>query len=150
MNRKRIAILLLALTVTTSVAKPIETKANPQEVVQQSVEMAPSLGPLAPIVVAGGLVIASGLVIYEMVKIPRLPDKGNPNSRAIKYHPITKEPIQYRYYDNDGNTRLDIDLTDHGKPEYHPHVPHRHTYENGSRMPGQEMTDVEKDFYLGN
>ncbi len=52
---------------------------------------------------------------------------------------------QIRFYDDDKNVKLDIDMTDHGHPKAHPIVPHAHDWKNGERAKiGRELTEEEK------
>ena len=46
--------------------------------------------------------------------------------------------IQERYYDENGEAKMDVDYTNHGNPKRHPKVPHRHRWVNGRRMKTDE------------
>lgn len=54
--------------------------------------------------------------------------------------------VRRRLYDNEGNVKVDIDLTDHGSPKSHPIVPHAHDWAKGNRNEEmRELTAEEKE-----
>lgn len=65
-----------------------------------------------------------------------LPVKSKPNSKSVRYS--NGEKIQERYYDENGEAKMDVDYTNHGNPKRHPKVPHRHRWINGRRMKTDE------------
>ena len=65
-----------------------------------------------------------------------LPVKSKPNSKSVRYS--NGEKIQERYYDENGEAKMDVDYTNHGNPKRHPKVPHRHRWVNGRRMKTDE------------
>jgi hypothetical protein len=61
-----------------------------------------------------------------------LPKSGLAN---WKYDKISNDGriLQRRFYDCEGNAFEDVDMTNHGQPRAHPHVPHVHEWEQGVR-----------------
>lgn len=160
MHKPLVKVIAVCLITTTVVTVPQEKvyatdAAATMEVVQQA---SISAGPFAVFVLAGGIIVVGGVVIYDAYtindgiiqfsKIPRLPDKYEPNSTLEKVHPKTGQVIQRRYYDESGRPRLDVDLTNHGTPQYHPWEQHKHRWVNGKRLPGEPLTEYEKVKYV--
>ena len=56
--------------------------------------------------------------------IHTVPKEGPPNSVSKNY--VDGNLDSERYYDENGNSYLDIDYSDHGNPKTHPTVPHEH------------------------
>ena len=69
----------------------------------------------------------------------RLPDSGEPNSITRKICRRTGTVITERHFGPDGLPIRDVDLTDHGNPKEHPHVPHYHDWNNGIRSEDMPM-----------
>ena len=63
------------------------------------------------------------------------PFYGNPNSSVDIYN--NKGHIARRWFDENGEQYRDVDFTDHGRPKYHPEVPHEH----GARIEEQRKRD---------
>lgn len=156
MNKTMVKIIATAL-ITTS----ITTVALPQKVdaieatasIETVQELSMSAGPLAIYVLVGGVIIVNGIIIYDaykvndgiiqFIKIPRLPVKYKPNSVLEKVHPKTGKVIQRRYYDENGDPKIDIDLTDHNMPKQHPWPQHKHIWKNGVRQGGEPLTPAD-------
>ena len=73
---------------------------------------------------AGSTSIGNVTSISSTHDVHSVPVQGTPNSVSRNYRDghLNSE----RYYDSDGNAYLDIDYTNHGNPNTHPHVPHEH------------------------
>ncbi|MGJ1409051.1 RHS repeat domain-containing protein [Sphingobacterium thalpophilum] len=61
------------------------------------------------------------------VRDPEAQDAG-PHSQIGKKEGRNGDYKQVREFDKDGNPVKDIDFTDHGRPDTHPHNPHEHVY----------------------
>lgn len=62
----------------------------------------------------------------QIGEVHSIPYKGTPNSVFDNFKDGALQ--RRRYYGNDGRTRLDIDMTDHGNSKEHPIVPHYHNW----------------------
>lgn len=117
---------------------------------------------IAPIAITGAAVITAATTIigiknktketddYIYQSLQHLPDNWRPNSVIEKINPNGKI-VQRRFYDSKGKTAFDIDLNDHGTPEYHPFGhggAHKHDYRYGKRQRGVELTDEEYQRYV--
>ncbi|KYO67331.1 hypothetical protein ATZ99_06170 [Thermovenabulum gondwanense] len=72
--------------------------------------------------------------------------KAFPNAVVDLLNPKLDKITQRRFYDEKGNAKVDIDLTDHGHPKTHPIVPHAHDWKNGERQREfRPLTEVEKE-----
>ena len=159
---KTIAGGLIATTILTN--SKIEAQACDATAVMESAQQASlCAGPFAPIVIGGALVVtgittvigiknkAKEEVIYQ--SLGHLPDTWKPNSIVEKVKPNGKV-VQRRYYGEDGRPELDIDLTNHGTPEYHPFEHggiHKHTYDYTKRKVrsrGLELSEEEYKKYV--
>lgn len=60
------------------------------------------------------------------LNVHSMPIKAQPFS--VKGKMKNNQVIQYRYYDDKGYVKKDIDLTNHGNPKEHPVVPHVHDW----------------------
>ena len=171
MNKKIVKSIISATLLTNSVMmlQPSERveACDPVVTYQYIQETSSSLGNFGIIILAGGIVICGSMVLYDaytvnnniiQAKIPKLPKYGDPGSCIEK---INKEGtvIQRRYYDEQGRAYIDIDLTDHGQPEYHPWERegkkiHKHVWDwtknpkDGQRGAGEELTDYDYFKYV--
>lgn len=122
-------------------------------------------GPLSPIVI-GSVIIITGIttvigiknkeVKYEIYRsLEYLPDTWKPNT-VVERVKENGKVIQRRFYGKDGKPVLDIDLTNHGTPKYHPFTYggiHKHTFDYNkykARSKGQELTEEEYNKYVKN
>ncbi|SFP97379.1 hypothetical protein [Caldicoprobacter faecalis] len=72
--------------------------------------------------------------------------KAFPNAVIDLINPKLNKIIQRRFYDEKGNAKIDIDLTDHNKPWAHD-VPHVHEWIDGKRSKKwRKPTEQEKEF----
>lgn len=158
------------IIVTTIATTTVEAQACDAAAVMETTKQVSMMsGPLAPVVLIGGTAIAvgTGIVIgiknnnisgYDRIyqSYGHLPDKWRPNSVIEKLNPNGKI-IQRRFYDKTGKPELDVDLTNHGTPEYHPFGyggAHKHRYDYTNRrkprQPGEELTQEEYQKYIKN
>ncbi|GAW28847.1 hypothetical protein ULO1_14170 [Carboxydocella sp. ULO1] len=80
------------------------------------------------------------------IKGNKLPKKAFENAIIDALHPTLNKVVQRRLYDEKGNAKVDIDLTDHGHPKAHPIVPHAHDWIEGKRSEKlRELTETEKE-----
>jgi len=80
------------------------------------------------------------------VRNNKLPIKAFENAIIDALHPTLNKIVQRRFYDERGNAKVDIDLTDHGHQKIHPIVPHAHDWKNGRRQREfRTLTEVEKE-----
>lgn len=159
---KTIAGGLIISTIVTN--SKVEVQACDSVAVMETATQASiCAGPLAPIVIGGALVVTGittviGIknkhkeeVIYQSLE--HLPDTWKPNSVVEKVKPNGKV-VQRRFYGNDGKPELDIDLTNHGQPEWHPfehNGAHKHVYDYTKkkvRSIGKELTEEEYKKYV--
>lgn len=148
-----------ALIVTTIATSTVEVKAcDAAAVMETTKQVSIMAGPLAPVVLVGGAAVAAGTGIVIGIKnksketdnyiyqsLGHLPDHWKPNSVVEKINPNGRI-VQRRFYDYKGKPKYDVDLTNHGTPEYHPFGhggAHIHHYRGGRRLRGQELTDGE-------
>jgi len=83
----------------------------------------------------------TGIITVEGSK---LPTKTFPYATVDLKHP-KRGMIRRRLYDDKGDVKTDIDLTDHGHPKAHPIVPHAHDWKKGERnRAGRALTSEEK------
>ena len=117
---------------------------------------------IAPIVITGAAVITAATTVigiknkakqtddYIYQSLQHLPDRWRPNSVIEKINPNGKI-VQRRFYDAKGKPSIDVDLNDHGTPEYHPFGhggAHVHEYKGTKRLRGRELTDEEYQRYV--
>ena len=98
---------------------------------------------------------ANELNIY--FTLGHLPDYWRPNSIMDKINPGGRV-IQRRVYGPDGKPKLDVDMSHHGTPAYHPwqidgkyYHAHDHIYNKGykkTRRPGRELSSQEYQKYI--
>ncbi len=80
------------------------------------------------------------------IKGNKLPPKAFENAIIDALHPTLNKVVQRRLYDEKGNAKVDIDLTDHGHPKAHPFVPHAHDWMNSERRREfRKLTEAEKE-----
>ncbi|WP_029688661.1 hypothetical protein [Thermoanaerobacter sp. A7A] len=60
--------------------------------------------------------------------------KAFPNAVIDLLNPKQDKITQRRFYDEEGNVKVNIDLMDHGHSKVHSIVPHAHDGENGERQ----------------
>jgi hypothetical protein len=84
----------------------------------------------------------TGIITVEGSK---LPTKTFPYATVDLKH-RKRGMIRRRLYDDKGDVKTDIDLTDHGSPKSHPIVPHAHDWVKGKRSEQmRELTANEKE-----
>ncbi len=71
--------------------------------------------------------IISKINDYDVTDHKQVPNTGKPNSVTRVYN--NGKLRQERYYNENGDAYLDIDYTDHKRPDKHPIVPHQHKWE---------------------
>ena len=158
--KKAIASGLLITTIasTTNEVQACDAAA----VVETAKEASMACPYIAPIAITGAAVITAATTIigiknktketddYIYQSLQHLPDNWRPNSVIEKINPNGKI-VQRRFYDQKGKPAFDIDLNDHGTPEYHPFGhggAHKHNYRYGKRQRGVELTDEEYQRYV--
>jgi hypothetical protein len=162
--KKTIAGTLIVTTIATST---IEAQACDSAAIMEATKQVSIMsGPLAPAVLIGGTAIAVGTGIVIGIKnkakdydriyqtYGHLPDRWRPNSVIEKLNP-KGTIIQRRFYGKDGKPTIDVDLNNHGTPEYHPFNyggAHKHRYDwSNRRKPrqrGEELTQEEYKKYI--
>lgn len=151
------------LLITTIASTTNEVQACDAAAVMETAKEASMACPyIAPIAITGAAVITAATTIigiknkaketddYIYQSLQHLPDNWRPNSVIEKINPNGKI-VQRRFYDSKGKTAFDIDLNDHGTPEYHPFGhggAHKHNYRYGKRQRGVELTDEEYQRYV--
>lgn len=164
--KKTIAGTLIVTTIATT---GIEVQACDSAAIMETTKQVSMMsGPLAPAVllVGGTVAVGTGIVIgirnrvrekYEIYETyGHLPDRWRPGSVVEKINPNGRV-IQRRFYDSKGRPELDVDLTNHGTPEYHPFGyggAHKHRYDYTNRrkprQSGEELTQEEYNKYIRN
>lgn len=157
------------LIITTIATSTVETQAcDAAAIMETTNQISMMAGPLAPVVFIGGTMIAGGAAIIGIAtthsnigyneiyqSLGQLPDRWKPNSVVEKVKPNGKI-VQRRFYDALGKPALDIDLTDHGQPQWHPFGyggAHKHRYDYTKRkvrQPGEELTQEEYNRFIKN
>ena len=151
------------LLITTIASTTNEVQACDAAAVMETAKEASMACPyIAPIAITGAAVITAATTIigiknktketddYIYQSLQHLPDNWRPNSVIEKINPNGKI-VQRRFYDSKGKPAFDIDLNDHGTPEYHPFGhggAHKHNYRYGKRQRGVELTDEEYQRYV--
>ena len=151
------------LLITTIASTTNEVQACDAAAVMETAKEASMACPyIAPIAITGAAVITAATTIigiknktketddYIYQSLQHLPDNWRPNSVIEKINPNGKI-VQRRFYDSKGKPAFDIDLNDHGTPEYHPFGhggAHKHDYRYGKRQRGVELTDEEYQKYV--
>ena len=117
---------------------------------------------IAPVVITGAAIITGVTTVigiknkakqtddYIYQSLGHLPDSWRPNSVIEKINPNGRV-VQRRFYDSKGKPKLDVDLNNHGTPEYHPFGyggAHAHEYRGTKRLRGRELTEEEYQRYI--
>ena len=158
--KKAIAGSLLKTTIASTTN---EVHACDAAVVVETAKEASMACPyIAPVVITGAAVITAATTIigiknktkqtddYIYQSLQHLPDNWKPNSVIEKINPNGKI-VQRRFYGPKGKPELDVDLNNHGTPEYHPFGhggAHAHDYRGTKRLRGRELTDEEYQRYV--
>ncbi|MCR4398943.1 MAG: hypothetical protein NUV93_08275, partial [Firmicutes bacterium] len=79
----------------------------------------------------------------------RLTAKAFPFATIDLEHQELKTKVRRRFYDEKGDAKLDIDLTDHGHPKVHPVVPHAHDWRKGKRNRASRPLTSEEEGMIG-
>ena len=164
MNNKLTKIVsggLVLTSINTSVVQACDASA----VMEAATEASIVCPYVAPIIITGAIVVTTVTTTigiknkakeeYIYYTLGRLPDCWRPGSIMDKVNPNGRI-IQRRIYGSDGRAKLDLDLSDHGTPKYHPWVMdgqplHAHDYDHNkqkSRRPGRELTEKEYQKYI--
>lgn len=131
-------------------------------VVEMAKETSMACPYVAPLMITGAAVITAATTVigikqkakqtdeYIYQSLQHLPDHWRKNSVIEKINPNGKI-VQRRVYGQNGKPVLDIDLNDHGTPEYHPFGhggAHAHEYRGTKRLRGRELTEEEYQRYV--
>jgi len=151
------------LLVTTIASTTNEVHACDAAAIMETAKDASMACPyLAPVMITGAAVITAATTIigiknktkqtddYIYQSLQHLPDNWKPNSVIEKINPNGKI-VQRRFYGPKGKPEIDVDLTNHGTPEYHPFGhggAHAHDYRGTKRLRGRELTDEEYQRYV--
>ena len=150
------------LLVTTIASTTNEVHADAVAVMETAKEASMACPYLAPIAITGAAIITGVTTVigiknkakqtddYIYQSLQHLPERWRPNSVVEKINP-KGQIIQRRFYDAKGRPEVDIDLNDHGIPEYHPFGhggAHKHNYRYGKRQKGVDLTDEEYQRYV--
>ena len=150
------------LLITTIASTTNEAYADAAAVLEVTKEAGMACPYLAPVAITGAAIITCATTVigiknkakqtddYIYQSLQHLPDSWRPNSVVEKIHPNGKI-IQRRFYDAKGKPKYDVDLNDHGTPEYHPFKnggAHVHEYRYGKRIKGRDLTDEEYQKYV--
>ena len=151
------------LLVTTIASTTNEVHAcDAAAVVETAKEASMACPYIAPIAITGAAVITAATTVigikqkakqtdeYIYQSLQHLPDHWRKNSVIEKINPNGKI-VQRRVYGQNGKPVLDIDLNDHGTPEYHPFGhggAHAHEYRGTKRLRGRELTEEEYQRYV--
>lgn len=162
-----IASTIIATTINTTVLESYACDAS--AIMQATNEISMMAGPLAPVVFISGTMVAGGVAIIGIATahtnvgyneiyqtLGHLPDHWKPNSVVEKVKPNGRI-VQRRFYDSQGRPQYDVDLTNHGQPEWHPfgyggkHI-HEFNWANKRkpRQTGRELTEEEYNRYIKN
>lgn len=152
-----------SLLITTIASTTNEVHAcDAASVVETAKEASMACPYIAPVVITGAAVITAATTIigiknktkqtddYIYQSLQHLPDNWKPNSVIEKINPNGKI-VQRRFYGPKGKPELDVDLNNHGTPEYHPFGhggAHAHDYRGTKRLRGRELTDEEYQRYV--
>ena len=151
------------LLITTIASTTNEVQACDAAAVMETAKEASMACPyIAPVVITGAAIITGVTTVigiknknketddYIYQSLQHLPDSWRPNSVIEKINPNGKI-VQRRFYGPKGKPELDVDLSDHGTPEYHPFGhggAHAHEYRGTKRLRGRELTDEEYQRYI--
>ena len=152
-----------SLLITTIASTTNEANACDAAAVIETAKEASIVCPyIAPIAITGAAVITAATTVigikqkakqtdeYIYQSLQHLPDHWRKNSVIEKINPNGKI-VQRRVYGQNGKPVLDIDLNDHGTPEYHPFGhggAHAHEYRGTKRLRGRELTEEEYQRYV--
>ena len=160
MLKKTIATTMIITTIATSTNEAHACDAA--AVVETAKEASMACPYLAPVMITGAAVITAATTVigikqkakqtdeYIYQSLQHLPDHWRKNSVIEKINPNGKI-VQRRVYGQNGKPVLDIDLNDHGTPEYHPFGhggAHAHEYRGKKRLRGRELTEEEYQKYV--
>ncbi len=158
--KKTIAGGLLVTTIVTSSTNDVY--ADAAAVLEATKEASMACPYLAPVAITGAAVITAATTVigirnrakqtdnYIYQSLGHLPDHWKKNSVVEKINPNGRV-VQRRIYGQNGKPVLDVDLNDHGTPEYHPFGnggAHAHDYRGTKRLRGRELTDEEYQKYV--
>ncbi len=157
---KTIAGTMIVTTIVTSTTNDVY--ADAAAVMEQATQASMACPYIAPVVITGAAIITGATAVigiknktkqtndYIYQSLGHLPDCWRPNSIIEKINPNGKV-VQRRFYGPNGKPELDVDLNNHGTPEYHPFGhggAHKHTYKYGKRQRGVELTDEEYNRFI--
>lgn len=156
-------VVASGLLVTTIASTANEVHAcDAAAVVEAAKETSMACPYIAPVVITGAAIITGVTTVigiknkakqtddYIYQSLQHLPERWRPNSVVEKINP-KGQIIQRRFYDAKGRPEVDVDLNDHGTPEYHPFGhggAHKHNYRYGKRQKGVDLTDEEYQRYV--
>lgn len=151
------------LLVTTIASTTNEAYACDAAAVMEAAKQTSMACPyIAPIAITGAAIITGVTTVigvknkakqtdnYIYQSLGHLPDHWRPNSVVEKINPNGKI-VQRRFYGPKGKPELDVDLNNHGTPEYHPFGhggAHAHEYRGTKRLRGRELTEEEYQRYV--
>lgn len=170
MNKKMNKILATTLTVGMIMNNGKKVDACDSAVILEAATEASVACPVAgPAIMGGAILVVTGITIYGKCisnkaneldiyfTLGHLPDYWRPNSIMDKINPGGRV-IQRRVYGPDGKPKLDVDMSHHGTPAYHPwkvdgkyYHAHDHIYNKGykkTRRPGRELSSQEYQKYI--
>mgnify|MGYP006967133129 CR=1 FL=1 len=150
------------LLISTIASQTNEAYADATAVIEVAKETSMACPYVAPLMITGAAVITAATTVigikqkakqtdeYIYQSLQHLPDHWRKNSVIEKINPNGKI-VQRRVYGQNGKPVLDIDLNDHGTPEYHPFGhggAHAHEYRGKKRLRGRELTEEEYQRYV--
>lgn len=150
------------LIVTTIASTTNEVHADAAAVMEAAKQTSMACPYVAPVVITGAAIITGVTTVIGIKNkakqtddhiyqsLGHLPDNWRPNSVVEKINPNGKI-VQRRFYGPKGKPELDVDLNNHGTPEYHPFGhggAHAHEYRGTKRLRGRELTEEEYQRYV--
>ena len=162
MNTMKKTIVGTLITTTVISSTTNDVYADAAAVMETAKEASMACPYIAPIAITGAAVITAATTVigikqkakqtdeYIYQSLQHLPDHWRKNSVIEKINPNGKI-VQRRVYGQNGKPVLDIDLNDHGTPEYHPFGhggAHAHEYRGKKRLRGRELTEEEYQRYV--
>lgn len=167
-NMKKLVASSLVLTTVMSNGSKVDA-CDSAAVLEVAQEISAACPISTPVVMGTAFVVITGVTVYGKCvsskaneldiyfTLGHLPDYWKPGSIMDKINPGGKV-IQRRVYGSDGRPKLDLDMSHHGTPAYHPwkvdgkyYHAHDHIYNKGykkTRRPGREVTDQEYQRYI--
>lgn len=167
-NIKKLVASSLVLTTVMSNGSKVDA-CDSAAVLEVAQEISAACPISTPVVMGTAFVVITGVTVYGKCvnskvneldiyfTLGHLPDYWKPGSIMDKINPGGKV-IQRRIYGSDGRPKLDLDMSHHGTPAYHPwkvgnkyYHAHDHVYNKGykkTRRPGREVTDQEYQRYI--